>query len=166
MTLTLLLRYWRELGIAVLALGLVGACHQRDQAIRAQGVATERMRVADSTLTALRPQLARVDTIYRRDTIRLTRTRTHYDTLRESVIARIHDTTEVVRFVAAADTAIHACVEALHTCEAKQALLSTERDAWKAKALAIPVTTRGHSILVDLGLIAISGTVGYYAHRH
>ena len=125
------------------------------------------MWIADSTLAALRPQLAHVDTVYRVDTMRLRVAVTHTNTLRDTLVRHLHDTTVVLRYIAAADSTIHACTEALHTCEQTKALLTEQRDAWKAKALAVPtISPSRHSLVSNLLWGVVGASVGYYAgHR-
>ena len=57
--------------------------------------------------------------VFVHDTVRLTQTRTRYETVRDSVIRTdtllAHDTT-FIRVVAAADTTIHACRETVAAC--------------------------------------------------
>lgn len=69
------------------------------------------------------------DTIVKRDTIRLTRALTRYDTVRATL--NIHDTTEVIRFVTAADSAIAACRvtvgDLLSSCAAKDTVIADLR---------------------------------------
>ena len=61
--------------------------------------------------------LARVDTVYRRDTIRLTREVTKYRAFRDTL--KITDTVQVKEFVRQADSTIHACLLTVQTCEQK-----------------------------------------------
>ena len=165
--LTLLLRYWRESVIILALLALAGALHARDVSNRELGAARERNRVADSVIVANNSKIAHVDTVYRVDTMRLRVAVTHTTTLRDTLFQNIHDTTVVLRYIAAADSTIQACTEALHTCEQTKALLTEQRDAWKAKALAVPVLSPSHHSLVSNLLWGVVGaSVGYYAgHR-
>lgn len=61
----------------------------------------------------------KVDSIYVRDTVTLTRWRERLVTLRDSLT--ITDTVEVIRYIAAADSTIAACTLALSTCERRVA---------------------------------------------
>jgi hypothetical protein len=61
--------------------------------------------------------LARVDTIYKRDTVRLTREVTKYRAFRDTL--KITDTVQVKEFVRQADSTIHACLLTVQTCEQK-----------------------------------------------
>ena len=65
------------------------------------------------------------DTVVKHDTIRLTRTLTHYDTLRETV--NIHDTVSVLRFIAQADSTVKVCRETVRdlslSCAAKDSVI-------------------------------------------
>ena len=82
----------------------------------------------DATLAAardtVRVELLRLDTIYRRDTVRLTHWREKWDTVRQDVERWKHDTLRVVEYVAVADSTIRACVAALATCEQQKAALT------------------------------------------
>lgn len=63
--------------------------------------------------------IRRVDSVYTRDTVTLRTVLKRYVTLRDTI--NVHDTTQVIRTIAAADTAILACREALQTCEQRVA---------------------------------------------
>jgi len=104
----------------------IGAQMVYDESLRAQGALREQLRVADSTATALATRAARVDTIYQRDTIRLTRRLTQWDTVTQ-VVDALPDTVrvpvEVVRWVAAeADSTIRSCRIVVETCEQRVAV--------------------------------------------
>jgi len=91
---------------------------------------------------SLRRVSARVDTVYKRDTLRFTRWRDSLVTLRESLT--VTDTLEVVRFVAAQDSTIVACSAALLTCE-RRVGIRDERlaiEAGRFRALEATIPTR------------------------
>jgi hypothetical protein len=58
-----------------------------------------------------------LEKVYRVDTLRLTKIKRVTDSLTVTVESWKHDTVKVVEYVAKADTAIRACVQALGTCE-------------------------------------------------
>lgn len=110
----------------LLALSLLGTKCAYDHGQRQAGVWQERARVADSTVRALGSRVRVVDTIYRRDTVRLTRRVQTWDTVTR-VVAAMPDTVrvpvEVVRWVAAeADSTIRACRAVVETCEQRVAV--------------------------------------------
>lgn len=138
------LTYWREGLIAVAVLAIVGACHSRDVAIRERGIAEERSRVADSLLTVNATELVRVDTVYRRDTLRLTHTITTTQTLRDSLLVHLTDTLTVTRYIASSDSTIAACTETVLTCNQFHAL-ALQRfalDSQKLRAALMAQPTR------------------------
>lgn len=75
--------------------------------------------------------IAVLDTVYKTDTLRLTRWRTKYDTLVET--RDIHDTVWVKEFIAVADTTIKLCAAALRTCEQREALQAKRADLAEGK---------------------------------
>lgn len=121
---------WTAYGAAQRAVG------RRDQQIR--------------TLTHALDSAAKVgrglDTVFLRDTVRLTRTRIERDTVFATVERFLHDTVpvpvEVVREIVRADSlVIQACTDALNTCEQRVANLTdrlalSERrgDVWRRQA--------------------------------
>lgn len=123
----------RELAVyALLALSLLGTKCVYDHGQRQAGVWQERARVADSTAKALGRTIRATDTVYRRDTVRLTRRVQAWDTVTR-VVEALPDTVrvpvEVVRWVAAeADSTIQACRSVVQTCEQRVA----QRDSLNA----------------------------------
>lgn len=141
-------RHWQMMIVAVLAVTLVGACHQRDQALVERGAAEQRnaqmaMVIADLTVKA-EADSARADSLSRVaavDTVMLTRWLTRYDTLRDTL--NVHDTLSVIRYVAAADSTIHACRAAVSSlslsCAAKDTLIETQaRTIAKLRTIPMP----------------------------
>lgn len=120
------------LAVAVfVGLLVVKGCY--DRSAEAQGRFRERLRVADSAITALTRRLQEQDVAYRADTLRLRESLVAWGRVRERVITRwrrdtliLRDTT-VVRdtivtlpeVVAVADTVIRACQDALGSCESR-----------------------------------------------
>lgn len=68
------------------------------------------------------PAIARLDTVYVRDTITLWRTTRRIDTLTQSVERWKTDTLAVVEYVALADSGLRACASVVRTCEQRLAL--------------------------------------------
>lgn len=103
---------------------------------------------SDSRLVALRHSVRRVDTLYRRDTIRLREWRTKWDTLTlgsppaigAGLTAAPAWTPREVLVIATADSTINACLAVAQTCEERVAvrdsLVATyqsreRRSAWR-----------------------------------
>lgn len=95
--------------------------------------ASARERALAARLDSLAAAAARTDTVYLRDTVRLTRWRTQWDTVRQDVDRWKHDTIEVVRFVAVAESTITACTDALRTCEARVAVRDSALAVWQVR---------------------------------
>jgi hypothetical protein len=147
---------WSLLALAV----AFGGVTRRDAAF-ARGEARRLERVADS----LARRTARVDTQFRRDTIRFTRWRDRVVTLRESLT--VTDTVEVVRFIAAQDSTIQACSAALLTCDERVRLRDARFDAaasaWRAEravlAARVPTLTdklRTAALWSGVGALAVT----------
>jgi len=81
---------------------------------RAEGLAVKRAAVVET--------LAVLDTVYRRDTLRLRVLVTRWDTLRQTVDQWKRDTLVVERVVQVADSTIRACTATVLTCEQRVAL--------------------------------------------
>jgi hypothetical protein len=103
---------------------------------RRVGAAQARIVALEAVRDSLARQAARLDTVYRADTLRLTRWRVRVDSLRDSLT--LTDTVEVVRFIAVQDSTINACTAALTTCDQR---VAAER-ARTANAEARVVETR------------------------
>ncbi len=103
-----------------LALGswLMIALHQRDAANQHIGELRAQLHVADSVATAEGAKVRQLAPIVEHDTKVVTRTATRVDSLRDSVTRFIHDTTVVLRYVAATDSALHACRDLSNSCDA------------------------------------------------
>jgi hypothetical protein len=158
-------KYWQLVLIVSLASVVMVAWHARDEALRAEGaakiqLAQLRAKMAhDSTLERA------ADTVVRRDTVRLTRYVTRYDTLRRGL--NIHDTTDVVRFVATADSTIHACREAVGSltalCQKKDTLIADLRAQLAVRVP--PKASKAQRVLWGLGGLAV-GVIADRAVRH
>lgn len=135
-----LLKFWRE-GLIVLLLGVAALAYRSKLAAeRERGRAEERSRVADSTLKAITPQLVRVDTQYVHDVKIQTRILATVDTLRDSLIAHIHDTAYVIRYIAGTDSAAKVCREVTNDCAEYKRLTTIQINALNAKLAAQPAT--------------------------
>ena len=138
MILALLLRYWHVAALAALLAFGAFEWHEHNAAEVAKGRAEERARVADSTLKALKPQLARVDTVYRRDTVTLTRTLTKTLALRDTLLLHLTDTLRVKEFIAQSDSAFHACMDVANSCATNLRLKDQQIIALESKLNAQP----------------------------
>jgi hypothetical protein len=87
------------------------------------------------------------DTVYVHDTLTLTKWQTKVKIQRESLI--VTDTVKVKEFIAVQDSTIHACTQALNTCEKRVA----DRDAIIANLKKKPGAPRFGSIVVGPALI-------------
>lgn len=117
---------------AVVAIVGLGAKCGYDAKQRQIGRMQERLRIADSTLAVVRRDSVRLQTVYRSDTVRLTRTLVRRDTVLRTVDRFLRDTVpvpvDVVREIVRADSqVIQACTIALSTCE--QRVSNAERRA-------------------------------------
>lgn len=140
-------RIWAIVAAALVAVVSLAFWRERVHAMelgRAQA-AVARLR-ADSARQAA--AVRRIDSVYVRDTVRLNTSTTRYKALRDTI--NLTDTVEVIRTLAAADTAILACRATLETCEqrvaARDSLIRTlggqrqadQREAAARLALADP----------------------------
>ena len=102
---------WVLVVVAALAYG----CDQRRQ-----GELKAELKRVHKEFSALQRQMKAVDTVYVRDTVRLNRIKTRYDTLLVDV--RTTDTVWVRKFMQVADSTVDACFEALNSCGARIAV--------------------------------------------
>ena len=107
---------WAVAALAVLGYG----CEQRKA-----GALDAQLAIRTRERDALAKAAKIVRTQYVHDTVRVTKTTTRYETLRDSVLRTdtllAHDTT-FVRVVASADTAIQACRDVVRSCTKSLAL--------------------------------------------
>jgi hypothetical protein len=96
------------------------------------------------------------DTLYRRDTLRLRRLVTRWDTVRDSIDRWKHDTVVVERVVRVADSTIRACRQALATCETRVAL--QQRRAELAESLLARQAAR--DVRAERARMAAAGVTG------
>lgn len=148
------LKFWRE-GLIVVLLGVaVVAYRQRLNAERERGRAEERTRVQDSVLAMLRPQIGKVDTVFRRDTTRLTKIVASTTTLHDTVLKHLTDTVLVKQALAQDSSTIRACVETVGHCAELNRLKDQEIAALNIKLKAQPATIdakRWYSDLISIG---------------
>jgi hypothetical protein len=149
---------WLRYALVAAAALLVGVLFQRD---RQAGAA------ARTELVRLTHERRVTDTLYRRDTVRLTVTRTIYNSSRDTLLLHLTDTVKVREFVAAADSTIRACTLVVETCEQRVAvrdsiiatLKKLQPSFWNRVGLTvgpgIVVTPRG----TVAGGIVIGGTI-------
>jgi hypothetical protein len=145
-SLAFLLRYWKFGVIAVLVVAVVGFCHARDNALAERGRAQERAHVADSTLKVIAAERKRVDTLWRHDSVRVTRYADRVIRMADTVLRHLTDTMLVKEFVRTADTTAKSCRDDLpSSCAERHRLDALEIAQWKAKAQAAPaVRPRQH----------------------
>ena len=125
------MRAWAPL-LGALALVAAGAAGYASL-VGARAELTAEQRRLERLQDSLRAAAARVDTVYRTrvDTFLVRRVRV--DTLTQTVEHWKHDTTEVVRYVALADSTIRACSAALQSCDEREALRIQQLDAWERR---------------------------------
>jgi hypothetical protein len=102
------------LGVALIGAYQGWAYHQREIGRREVELAQ-----SASELRAAKMRADSLEKVYRVDTLRLTKIKRVTDSLTVTVEQWKTDTLKVVEYVAKADTAIKACVQALGTCEAR-----------------------------------------------
>ena len=168
MTLAFVIRYWREGLLLAATIVLLGAWHSHNVALTERGQAIERARVADSTLAALRPQLAHVDTLVVHDTVRVARLVARVDTLRDTLLAHITDTVRVRQYIARTDSALAACTELSHDCASFRVSANQTIAALQAKlavATAVHPTSCVRSNLITATLSVAGGYLLHGLHR-
>lgn len=151
--------------MAALALGLMAACHARDNALKAEGIAVERYRVADSTLRVVTPQLARVDTLLVRDTVTVRTAVNRVRTLRDTLLVHLTDTVLVKQFVTRADSAAAACVELVTDCSAFRAFATQKIAALESKLNVAPSMKKDRHLGSDVLKFSAGVAVGWFAGR-
>jgi hypothetical protein len=120
-------RKWLPWALAAAAL-LGGWLYGNER--EANGVLSAQLRASESRGDSLARRVGRVDRVFVRDTVRLTRWRDSLVVLRDSLT--LTDTVEVRTYIAASDSTIRACSTALDTCTVRVAtrdtLIATLRD--------------------------------------
>ncbi len=142
---------------AALSLGIWAkvALHQRDAANQQIGELREQLRVADSVATAEGAKTTKLAPIVEHDTKVVTRTVMRVDSLRDSVVRFVHDTT-VLRYVAATDTALRACRDLATSCDAFRVSATATIGALKTEVTALKAMPPKPRRLCGLG-----GALGY-----
>lgn len=107
----------RIVGAIVLCLLIVSIIFGVNKFAAEHGHDSEKLKQGIEQMKAGEKELARVDTVYKTDTIRLTKEVAKYRVLHDSL--RITDTVQVKEFVKQADSTIHACLLTVATCEQK-----------------------------------------------
>lgn len=152
-------------GVVLAALLLVGGKHCYDGHVAKDALTKAALRASEHRADSLAHQLVQLDTVYVTDTVRLTTTRTHYVTLRDTVLAHLTDTVihvdTVRQLLAAADSTIHACQVVVVTCEQRAATehalrLEREQEIHVLKASRPRV---GFKSGVIVGVVGVLGTV-------
>lgn len=141
-------------GLVVL---LAVAWHQRDEALRAEGAARERLVQLQTKLRIDSLQAKRADSVVTVDTLRLVRWVKAYDTVRTTL--RITDTVDVKRYVQTADSTIAACRQSVTSltlsCAAKDSVIADLR-AMNAVKIAPSARVPWHQkVLWGLGGVVI-----------
>lgn len=85
------------------------------------GARDAKIAALSSTVAALQKSTARTDTVYRVDTMRFTKWKTNYDTLRDTVLTHLTDTLRIKEYVHVTDSTIAACSAVVLTCEQRVA---------------------------------------------
>lgn len=90
------------------------------------GVQHQKAQQAEVRIQHIHDTLRILDTVYRRDTLRLTKYVNQWDTAVVTMDRWIHDTVIVKEYIALADTTIKLCRFTLSTCEEQKRLLREE----------------------------------------
>ncbi len=126
--------YLYGLLVAALVAGFAGFVHYQREIGRREVM----LSVAASDLRDAKMRADSLEKVYRVDTLRLTKIKRVTDSLTVTVEQWKHDTVKVVEYVAKADTAIKACVQALGTCEQR---VGAERAGRKAAEAQVKILT-------------------------
>jgi hypothetical protein len=143
-------------GLLAVATWLVIALHQRDAANQRIGELRAQLAVADSIATAEGAKTERTAPIVQHDIKTVTRTVTRVDSLRDSVTRFIHDTTVVLRYVQATDSALHACRDLVTSCDAYKTSATATIGALRTEVTALKAMPPKSRRLCGLG-----GSLGY-----
>ncbi len=104
------------------------------------------------------------DTVVRHDTVRLSKTLAHFDTLRETL--NVHDTVAVERFVVAADSAVRSCRETVSafalSCSAKDTVIA---DLRRQVRIGLPPVSGGLSWKARAGWALVGAALGEGVRR-
>jgi hypothetical protein len=124
----------------IAASALLGLKYQYDAGKRREGALGEQLKQATAALTAANQRAPRVDSVFRVDTVRLTRrlttTQTLLDTLRLSDTVTLTRRESVLVFVADSlvqqcRATVLSCIEVQQNLRERLRLTEIQRDAWK-----------------------------------
>ncbi len=136
-----LLKHWAGVTIAALAVTLLGgawgAMRAHDAEQRAIGARDVKIHALDSVIAANKQQTAKVDTLWRIDTLKLARVVARTDTLRDSVLKHVTDTLIVKEYIARSDSALRACSLVVDDCARFHSLAEQRFGAYEAKIKAL-----------------------------
>jgi hypothetical protein len=126
-----LFKHWQTALLVGAVLALVGMCRARDNALIEKGRAKAELANVKQEVALLKARADSLTNAFRVDTVRLTRTVTRYESLRDTL--RLTDTIRVRETLRAADSAIQGCRLTLQTCSRLVAV----RDSIAAKTDSI-----------------------------
>ena len=161
----LLLKYWRELGLAILAVVLFGMWRSREHALVERGRAIERVRVADSALAVLRSALARADTQVVTQIRTVTREIARVDTLRDSIPVWRHDTTYIREYVTRTDSALAVCTDLAGSCALFRTTANATIAALEVKVRAIPFAVPRSCAPTGVVTFGVGALAGFFGGR-
>lgn len=153
----LLRRYWQLAAIVLLVGVLMLACHQRDNALRAEGAM--RVQLAELEAKTHRDSIAGdvAAAIVQRDTIRLVEFQRRVDTLRKTL--NLTDTVRTRAFIEAQDTAFKQCRQAVSdlvlSCDAKDTVIRDLRGLLAIRAKAPTSARRAYDLGIGVGYGAV-----------
>lgn len=161
----LLRRHW-QLGVIVTLVGaLMLACHQRDNALRAEGALQAKL--AELTAKTHRDSIAGevAAAVVTRDTITLSKWIVKRDTLRTTL--KLTDTVRIREFIAVQDSVITSCREAVGSlttlCQRKDTIISNLRAQLAVRISAPPKTSLSQRVLWGIGGLAVGVVAGRLA---
>lgn len=146
---------------ATVALLVVGAYNGWAYHIRQDGKRDLLIAQHERTEKQLRHDADSLRGVYRTDTLRLTKYRLRTDSLTTTVELWKHDTLRVVEYVAKADTAIKACVQALQTCDQRVAVAQRGWDGARAENALLKKNQPSRATPYVWGIAGIG--IGYLA---
>lgn len=146
--LALLVRYWKIAAIVALAGVATVLWRRHDAAQQALGAARVRIRAQDSALAVGLRELAKVETLYVRDTVLVTRLATRTITLHDTVLAHLTDTVAVRSYIETADSAAHACLDLLQRCNERNRLAVERFAVYDAKIATLTAAPNPSALVV------------------
>jgi len=164
----ILLKFWKESLLVLLAVALFAMWRSREKALVAKGVAQEKSRVADSILKVVTPKLAKADSAVLRGTVTVTQFVDRWSTdtaWRTDTVYVAGDTMPRIAVPVATvvrnDSTIKACNELRLDCTAFRAFANDKIAALETKLAAQPAAER-RSCTVPMILSGLVGAVGGY----